>query len=104
MCETIHQLDLKEQIMQSELQRIFIKLSEQYIRKFCEKHGFTFDGWVGSQTENIGQVASFEDGFIFADFNDIRYDIDSDCHKDLFPNWYDSDKGSNFINFVKFNG
>lgn len=102
MCNKNHQLDLKEQIMQSELQRIFIKLSEQYIRKFCEKHNLTFDGWVGNQTENIGQVATFEDGAIFVDYNDIRFDIDNECHKDLFPNWYDIDRKINYPNYTKY--
>lgn len=46
----------------SDKQRIFIKLSEQYIKDFATKHGLEFDGWVGGGTEYIEVIAEFNEG------------------------------------------
>lgn len=99
----IHQLNLKEQIMQTELQRIFIKLSEQYIRLFEQKHELTFEGWVGSQTHNIGEVAEFSNGSVYVDFNVIRKDIDNEMKPNIFRTWYDTGSKINYYTYFTIN-
>ena len=86
----------------SEKQRIFIKLSEKYIKDFSEKHGLRFCGWIGRQTENICEVASFNEGSISVDYSVIRYDIDKDLHADIFPNWYDRHTTTNYAHYCKY--
>ena len=52
--------------------------------KFCEKHDYYFEGWVG---EEIGGIFSASDYFV--NFLDAKFDVESNQSEDMFVKWYD---------------
>ena len=55
-----------------------------YTALFMAKHDLRECDWI---RDNVGTTCSIGDYFI--DFNDIRFDIDNHCEKNLFFEWYD---------------
>ena len=53
-------------------------------KKFCAKHDYYFDGWVG---EEIGGIFSASD--YFTNFLDAKFDIETNQPNDMFLKWYD---------------
>lgn len=67
------------------LKERFEAVVEEYLAAFCKKQGFDrFDGyWIG---DRVGEV--FEIADMFFDFNDIRYDIDTNQPAEQIINWH----------------
>ncbi len=73
---------------QHEVRSQYEDACNEYLRLFCEKHGFDFevakDSWV---TNDVGGIVMCGDCFI--DMATIRTDIDNDAPEDEFLKWYD---------------
>ena len=67
------------------LQTRWWNICDEYVRVFCEKHGYTYepDMWVGDDPGGITEVCD-----MFVHLDDIRYDVDNDIKPDMFPDWY----------------
>lgn len=59
-----------------------------YMMAFCTKHDYHYDpsDWVGGE-KGIGTIVLVGD--MYFNFDDIRYDIDTDQPKDQIVKWYD---------------
>jgi hypothetical protein len=81
-------LESLENAPANELQEQWETLSNEYMKQFCEKHGYRFepDSWVGIGRENIGTTAEICDMFVHID--DMRYDIDNNIPESKFEEWY----------------
>lgn len=58
-----------------------------YLKAFCEKHDYLYEGieaWVG---KDAGGIANCGDGYF--DMATIRADIDMDAHEEELLKWYD---------------
>ena len=83
------------------LKEKFENICEEYLRKFCYKHGYEDYGeWV-----DMGNIALVGD--MYVDFNDIRYDIDHEIDEEKFENWHwkDTDRrldGLQYMNYRSF--
>ena len=67
-----------------QLNKNYTKAVNDYIRSFCDKHGFEFEGWVGNEA---GTVAFCSDYCV--DMQTIIDDIELDAPEDEFFKWYD---------------
>jgi len=58
---------------------------EEYLIAFIEKHEYEYNdySWVGDEPGTVAII-----GDIFANFDDIRYDIDNDIPTSKFEEWY----------------
>lgn len=67
------------------LKKDFENAVHSYMIRFCDKHGCYYDPtfWVGN---NIGGVVCVDD--MFLDFEDIRYDIETEQPKRNIKDWY----------------
>jgi hypothetical protein len=72
----------------------------EYVKKFSEKQGLEFDGWVG---DTVGGIASFIDQYFF-NFNDIVWDINSDQPVGLITQWQDDcvENNGKSINYYSY--
>lgn len=76
---------------------------QEYILAFCLKHEIDFDYWVAG---NIGGVAGFAGGEVYLNFDDIRFDIDTNQPAELIIcHYWDSienhPKEINFRSYAK---
>jgi len=69
----------------SKLADQYKQVCESYIKKFVEKQGYEFYGWITD--EDLG-VADFIDEY-FINFSDMKYDIDHKIEKGLIFKWCD---------------
>jgi hypothetical protein len=69
--------------MNNKLKDSYEKIVMRYIKIFCKKQGLEFDYWVG---DRVGEIAAFGCIFYF-NFENIRYDIDTDQPKGLIIDW-----------------
>lgn len=59
-----------------------------YLKLFCEKHGFDYDGAVNSWVAgDAGGVCALGDYFVY--FEDMKTDLDNDAPKDEYWLYYD---------------
>lgn len=74
----------------------------EYLRLFCEKHGFDYedtkDSWVGNE---VGGVACVGDYFV--DMGVIIADIEMDAPEHEFMEWYDYCLDANEFGLVEPN-
>ena len=85
------------------MKKRFEELVQEYILAFCIKHDIDFDYWVGN---NIGGVAAFAGGEVYLNFDDIRFDIDTNQPAELIIcHYWDSmehhPKEINFRSYAK---
>lgn len=61
------------------------KLCDKYLKKFCDKHEYTYDPdcWVANDPGTIANI-----GDMFVSIGNIRYDIDNDIPEEKFEKWY----------------
>ncbi len=78
-----HMEIIEQQTATSDRERLDIAVS-RYVMLFSRKHDIEFDSWVGNR---VGTVALFDDYFI--DFDNIRYDLETEAPKAKFFEWYD---------------
>ena len=86
-------------IQKATLIKKYEAVCDQYIKKFCNKQGLEFDGWLGGI---VGGYAHFAD-FIF-NFQDIVWDINTLQPKGLIIQWvHDSDRHfPKHINYLSY--
>lgn len=70
----------------NKLKRDFENACNAYLKAFCEKHGYDYEGtyWAGG---DIGGMVLCGDQFVSIDT--IRTDIDMDAPEEEFLKWYD---------------
>lgn len=78
-----------EQLVTKEHARAMYNLGcIEYLRLFCEKHGFDYedtkDSWVGNEVGGVACVGDY-----FADMGVIIADIEMDAPEHEFMEWYD---------------
>ena len=68
-----------------DLKVIWKDICNEYLRRFCAKHDFTYDPdmWVGGDPGTIIEVCD-----MWTNIHDIRYDVDNHIHPDVFSAWY----------------
>lgn len=66
-----------------ELKKQYEAVVNKYMELFCKKQEVDFEYWVG---DDVGGVVEIADAFF--DFNDIRYDIDTNQPENLIFEWY----------------
>ena len=88
-----------------ELKKIYEFACNEYVQKFCNKHQFEFDGWVGDE---IGGVALFCSQYSF-NFSDILFDLNTKQPKHQILKWqnesvevYMSNKINQYINYKSY--
>lgn len=90
-----------------ELRKKFGDACNEYLLKFCKKHGFDPDDayWVANDPGTILCVADY-----FFDFSDIQYDIDNNAPKGKIIEYYhysleeamnNGSPGVNYRSFLK---
>ena len=62
------------------MKKLYEQAVQEYILAFCIKHEIDFDYWVAG---NIGEVACFQGGEVYLNFDDIRFDIDTNQPAEL---------------------
>ena len=77
-----------------ELKKIYEFACNEYVQKFCNKHQFEFDGWVGDE---IGGIASFACQYFF-NLSDIILDLKTKQPKGQILDWQ-----SDGVDFNMFN-
>ena len=72
----------------SPLWKRYTKACNDYLKKFCTKHGFDFDdakdSWVANLTGGIVECADF-----FFSLEDIILDVETNTPEDEIIKWYD---------------
>ena len=58
---------------------------QEYILAFCLKHEIDFDYWI---CKDIGGIAVFQGGEVYLNFDNIRFDIDTNQPAELIINHY----------------
>lgn len=66
------------------MKQAYNKAVSAYIKAFCKKQDLQFDFWV---CDDPGTVAFFGD-YCF-NFDDIRFDLDTEQKKNLILRWHD---------------
>lgn len=66
-------------------------ICNEYLRAFCEKHGFEYDprDWVGSSSGGVGTVVNPGGGDHWISMDMIRYDIDNAVPVEKFQEYED---------------
>lgn len=70
----------------AELNTIYEAVCNEYVKKFVQKHGYEFTGWVGSDFD----VAGFIDQYYF-NLSDIILDLTTKQPKGQIFEWQDSE-------------
>ena len=83
------------------MKKRFEQLVQEYILAFCLKHDIDFDYWIGG---DIGGIASFQNGEVYLNFDDIRFDIDTNQPNELIicHYWDSIDNYPKEINFKSY--
>ena len=89
-------------IPQTRLKKQYIFVCNEYVKKFVNKHGYEFTGWV---SDEVGGLTSFIDQYFFC-ISDIIYDISHRCPKGKIFEWQDynlkhPEDYMNYHSFVK---
>jgi hypothetical protein len=61
-------------------------ICDSYIKEFEKKHGYEFSSWTPNQER--GGIACFIEQYFF-NFEDIVFDINNRCEKELIFRWQD---------------
>lgn len=70
-----------------------------YLKLFCEKHGFDYDDAVNSWVAgDVGGVCALGDYFV--SFEDMKTDIDNDAPKDEYWLYYDYSLEAHELGFI----
>jgi len=80
------------------MKKRFEESVQEYILAFCLKNEIDFDYWIGN---DIGGVACFQGGEVYLNFDDIRFDIDTEQPAELIINHY-WDSIANYPNEINF--
>ena len=70
----------------NELKKDWEKLTNEYVKNFCEKHEISFEEEYMWVADVIGGIVNVGDYFI--DFSIIKYDIDNNISEEKFDKWY----------------
>ena len=70
----------------NELKKDWEKLTNEYVKNFCEKHEISFEEEYMWVADVIGGIVNVGDYFI--DFSIIKYDIDNNISEEKFDEWY----------------
>jgi hypothetical protein len=83
----------------SQLKEMYETCCNEYAKKFCNKYGFDFDGWVGGDVGGIITCAEY-----FFNFNDIVFDINTRQPRGTIIAWYDKflDQEERYINYKSY--
>lgn len=75
-------------------------IAQRYIEEFCKKHDRYFDYAVA---DDMGGIICISNEYFF-NFNDIRFDIDNDCPKELIFQWQDDclENDPKYINYQSY--
>jgi hypothetical protein len=83
------------------LQKQYEFSCNEYVKKFSNKHGYEFSGWVG---EEVGGIAVFIEQYFF-NISDIVYDINHMVAKGKIIEWQEynlqNTESINFRSFIK---
>lgn len=66
-----------------ELRNQYENICNEYIRRFSEKQGIEFDGWIGNE---VGGIASFISQYFF-NIDDITLDMNTNQPIGLILDW-----------------
>lgn len=80
------------------LKQKYDKICNEYITEFVKKHDYEFSSWV---SDEVGGIACFIEQYFFC-FEDIVYDINNNCPKELIFKWQE-DCVENMDNNKKIN-
>lgn len=88
-----------------ELKKKFGDACNEYLVKFCKKHGFDPEcaDWVGNDPGTIVSIGDY-----YFDFQDIKHDIDNNVPKGKMIEYYDysleeyMNTGSHGVNYRAF--
>lgn len=70
----------------NELKKDWEKLTNEYVKNFCEKHEISFEEEYMWVADVVGGIVNVGDYFI--DFSIIKYDIDNNISEEKFDKWY----------------
>lgn len=70
----------------NELKKDWEKLTNEYVKNFCEKHEISFEEEYMWVADVVGGIVNVGDYFI--DFSIIKYDIDNNISEEKFDEWY----------------
>lgn len=80
------------------LKNEFDEICQKYIDEFCKKQDLQFNYWIGDM---VGTIAEISDCSF--DFEDIRYDIDTNQENGLIYKWFwDNLERKNKINYKNY--
>lgn len=83
------------------LKKDYEKICNEYIKLFCIKQEFLFDGFVGDEVGGIACCSDF-----FFNFSDIVWDVNAKIPKGVIIEWYDAqlenpEKAINYYSYTK---
>lgn len=70
----------------NKLKQDWEKLTNEYVKFFCEKHEISFEEEYMWVADDVGGIVNLGDYFI--DFSIIKYDIDNNISEEKFDEWY----------------
>lgn len=86
----------------SKLRENYNNVCNDYLKAFCEKHGFDYEdakeSWAAGY---VGGVCNLGEWFV--NFDDIRTDLDMHAPKDEYFKYYDYDMESHDLGFKRIN-
>lgn len=74
----------EEQRKREKLYNDFNSACTNYVKAFCEKHGYPLGEWI---RDRVGEIIELGDYYV--SLTDIRYDIDNNVPVGEFESWYD---------------
>lgn len=78
----------------------FENVVHEYCIAFCNKHGYEYDqdGWAAG---DVGGVLEVTEGYMYVNFDEIRYDIDNNIPKGTFEEYYEYSTECAFVDGAK---
>ena len=83
-----------EKFSLDELKLQYAAVCNEYVRRFCEKQGVEFDGWVG---DDVGGIAGFSCQYFFT-IDEIALDMNTKQPERLILDWQSDGVDYNMFN------